>query len=649
METVRTTCAFDCHDACGIDADVEDGRIVRLRGARDHPHTEGFLCLRMNRFLDRLYSPERVTSPLRKTEGGWEKISWDEALDLITGKIRVAVEEYGPLSILYYMSAGSFGLSNWYNIRLFNRLGGPTVSSGTLCHTAGLAGMKRSLGDCVVSEPADMLNSQMVVLWGRNPAAYSVHMVPIIKKARERGAKVLLIDPVRNDSAKFCDRHYAVKPGGDGHLALAICKHLLETGRADRNFMESRSANPEAVEQLAGRFSWETLSEGSGLSVEVLLEIADLFVHHRPAKVCMGRGPQHYRQGSEFTRLILAVCAVSGNLGVKGGGFDYDASAFLSFDRSLDGREFATCHRTMPKALLGEAILSMEDPPLRVAYIHGGNPVTQHPNSTKTAKALRSINFVTVVDAFMTDTAECADLFLPCALFLEEKDVRAASWNPYVGPVVPVVRPPEGVKTDWEILSLLAKRLGIEDRYLGHPIEKLLGAVLRPIAKHGLDPDSAVGEVFRQPDWPKVAFADGAFATPSGQFEFLEEWDPDGPSVGDARYPLNLLSLKDSNFQASQMLESQQEESAPTAWLHPETAARFGIQESAEGQLVSPHGEYGVRFALDDGLRTDVCLARVGGWLKKNRGINVLTEDVLSTAGECPAYYETKVRVIAGG
>ena len=648
-KTVRTTCALDCHDACGIDAEVEDGRIIRLRGAKDHPYTEGFLCLRMNRFLDRLYSPERVTSPLRRTGGGWEKISWDEALDLITRKLRVAVEEYGPLSILYYMSAGSFGLSNWYNIRLFNLLGGPTVASSTLCHNAGLVGMQQSLGNCRVSEPADMLNSRMVVIWGRNPASYSVHMVPLIKKAREQGAKVLLIDPVRNESAKFCDHHYAVRAGGDGHLALAICKHLLETGRADRNFMENRSANPEAIEQLAGKFSWEALSVGSGLPVEVLWEIGDFFANYRPAKVCMGRGPQHYQQGVEFTRLILALSAVSGNLGVKGGGFDYDADGFWYFDRSPDGKEFATCHRKAPKALLGEAILHMKDPPLRVAYIHAGNPVAQCPNSTKMAKALQSIDFVIVVDQFLTDTAECADVFLPCAMFLEERDVRVASWNPYVGPVVPVVRPPEGVKTDWEIVGLLAERLGIEDRYLGHPVEKILGAALKPMAKHGLDPDSAVGEVFRNPDWPEVAYMDGRFPTSSGQFEFLEEWEPNEPSTRDERYPLSLLSLKDPKFQASQVLESQQEGRVPKAWLHPETAARFAIQQDATGRVFSAQGEYHVQFALDSGLRTDVCVVRVGGWVKKGRGVNVLTEDVMSNFGECPGYYETRVSVVADG
>ncbi len=679
MKTIRTTCALDCQDACGIDADVEDGRVVRLRGAQDHPYTEGFLCIRLNRFLDRLYGPERVTRPKRKTKSGWQEIAWDDALDLAAEKFRAAVDEYGSTSILYYMDVGSFAISKQYNIRLFNRLGGPTVASGSLCLGAGLAGMLQSLGRVSGHEPSDMLNSRMVVLWGRNPAAYAVHLVPLIKRARERGIEIVLIDPVRTESAKFCDRHYAPRPGGDGFLALAICKHLLDSGKADRKFLENRSANPEAIEKMAESFSWDRLAAGCGLPPETLREIAGLFERNHPACILMGKGPQHYRQGTEITRLILAAAAVSGNIGVPGGGFQYSSDFWAPFDRSLMGEAFVENRRTVPKGILGEAILNTENPPLRAAFINGGNPVTQCPNSKKVAKALRSIDFVTVVDQFMTDTAECADLFLPCAMFLEERDVRPASWNPYVGPVIPAAAPLDGVKTDWQIIGELAKRMGVEDPYLGEPVEKLLEGILAPMAAHGLDPKRAMSEFFRKPNAPDVAFAEGEgggdFSTRSGKFEFLEAWTPDGlggvsgadspaggtdPPVGgtdraegsgapdgeDDPYPLNLLSLKDPKSQASQTLESTQERREAKAWLHPETAARFGVKENAEGRLVSAYGSYAVRFVLDDGVRTDVCVARAGGWLKKDRGVNVLTGDVLSTYGETPGYYETKVRVV---
>ena len=696
MKTIRTTCALDCQDACGIDADVEDGRVVRLRGAHDHPYTEGFLCIRLNRFLDRLYGPERVTRPRRKTKSGWREIAWDDALDLAAEKFRAAVDEYGSTSILYYMDVGSFAISKQYNIRLFNRLGGPTVASGSLCLSAGIAGVLQSLGRVSGHEPSDMLNSRMVVLWGRNPAAYAVHLVPLIKRARERGIEIVLIDPVRNESAKFCDRHYAPRPGGDGFLALAICKHLLDSGKADRVFLENRSANPEAIKRMAASFSWDRLAAGSGLPPETLREIARLFEGNHPACILMGKGPQHYRQGTEITRLILAAAAVSGNIGVPGGGFQYSSDFWAPFDRSLMGEAFVTKRRTAPKGILGEAILNIQNPPtggsvpptggsvpptgesgppLRAAFINGGNPVTQCPNSKKVAKALRSIDFVVVVDQFMTDTAECADLFLPCAMFLEERDVRPASWNPYVGPVIPAAEPLDGVKTDWQIIGELAKRMGVEDPYLGKPVEKLLEGVLAPMAAHGLDPKRAMSEVFRKPNAPDVAFAEGDFSTRSGKFEFLEAWAPDGlggvsgtdspvggtdPPVGgsdraegpgtpdgeDDPYPLNLLSLKDPKSQASQTLESTQERREAKAWLHPETAARFGVKENAEGRLVSAYGSYQVRFVLDNGVRTDVCVARAGGWLKKDRGINVLTGDILSTVGECAGYYETKVRVV---
>ena len=647
VNTIKTTCTLDCQDACGVEAEVENNRVVRLRGSKVHPYTEGFLCIRLNRYLDRLYSSERVTSPLQKTKDGWRKISWDNAIDLAASKFRAAVDEYGPASILYFMSSGSFGISNRYNIRLFNKLGGPTVASGSLCLTAGVAGMIQSLGRSICPAPSEMVNSQMIVLWGRNPVAYSVHMVPLIKKARENGAKIILIDPIRNESAKFCDHHYAPKPGGDGYLALAICKYLLEEDKADVEFLKNATLNAEAIERMSQRFSWEQLSVGCGLSEETLREIAMLFSQNHPATICMGRGPQHYKQGAEITRLILAACALSGNLGVKGGGYNYNSDFWGPFDRTLDGGEFATSHRTAPKAIIGEAILNMKEPPIRAAYIHGGNPVTQCPNSQKVARAFRSIDFVTVVDSFLTDTAECADLFLPSAMLLETRDIRAAGWNPYVGPVVPAVQPPEGVKADWEIVGLLAQRLGIEDPYLGHPIEQFLPKALAPIEKYGLNPKNATNEIFRNPESPRTPFEGGVFATPSGKFEFLEEWEPEGDSKADDRYPLRLLSLKYQRYQSSQMLESQQTKSEAIVWLHPETATRFTLKDGEKGRLLSPSGECEVVFALDEELRKDVCLARSGGWMKKGHGINVLTEDILTNSGECSGYYETRVRPVA--
>jgi len=212
-----------------------------------------------------------------------------------------------------------------------------------------------------------------------------------------------------------------------------------------------------------------------------------------------------------------------------------------------------------------------------------------------------------------------------------------------------------GVKSDWEILGHVAKRLGIDDPYLGQPVEPLLEAALAPMGKHGLDPAKAVSQVFRKPNAPVVAFADGVFHTPSGKLEFLEEWEPVDQHTADEgeagirndAFPLQLLSLKNPRFQASQALETQQDAVAPMAWLHPETAARFGVSENTEGWLESAHGSYAVTFGFDEGIRTDVCVARSGGWLKKNRAVNVLTSDVLSTSGETPGYYETRVRVVA--
>jgi len=635
---VRTTCNRDCPDACGIVATVEAGRITKLQGDPDHPVTRGFLCYRTSRFLERQYDPERLTSPMLRRGEQHEPISWDEALDRIAGKLLRVRDESGGAAILNYRSGGSLGLMKHVTDYFFERFGPVAIKSGDICSGAGDAAQEEDFGEEDSQDLFDLLNSRTIVVWGKNPFISNLHLLPVLREAKRRGARLILIDPVRHRGADLCDTYLQPRPGGDIALALGVLRRLFDRDKTDpdaADYCDHLEALREATLSRSAE-EWAALADLDPAEVERLAEAyAD-----GPSAILVGWGMQRRANGSATVRVLDALAAVTGNLGVPGGGVSFYFKRRGAFDLSfVKGLEAAP--RSVPEPLLGRGILEASEPPIRVVWISNGNPVAGLPDSRTVARALRTREMTVVVDAFMTDTAREAHLVLPTTTMFEDEDLVGAYGHHYLGNVRRVVAPPDGVRTDYEILQALAPRLGLGSEFgasAAHWKRRLLGGV----SLKGASLEALERGAVRNPLAQTVLFADRRFPTRSGKVNLIHEIDPEPPRPTSLR-PLLLMALATEKAQASQTPASRQEGPA-TVTVHPDAAE--GFREGQRVRLESDLGWLEVELKLDERQRRDVALMPKGGWLSRGRCANTLVRARTTDAGEGAAYYDTPVRLV---
>jgi len=640
-ETVLTTCTKDCPDTCGISAHVTNGRLVGLTGAKGHEYTRSFLCRKALNFIQRVYSPERVTKPMRKVDGNWQDMSWDEALTLVAAIIKKSIDAHGSLSVLHYQSAGSTGALKMLNKRFFNLLGGVTEASGSLCGGAGTAGQEMDFGYRTAHDPLDLLNSRLIILWGRNPSETNMHLIPILKDARADGALVVLIDPINTNTNKFCDMIVKPNPGMDGYLALGIAKLIIDSGRTNMDFVANHTENFEVYVDMVKSYDIETLSGLSGVKVEDIELLARLYVEKKPAAIVCGWGLQRYQWGAETFRLIDALGAITGNIGIPGGGVSYGRDGDEYFDKSVKGEEFAKQKRKVPKPRIAQAIEELKDPPIKVAFINGANPMNQSPNAKATVEAFKKIDFVVVFEQYMTDTAENADVVLPVTTFLEETDVVASFWHSYIGAVNPAIEPVGEAWTDLEIYQALADRLGFGPEMAGMP-DDWIRKIIKPLKRDGITLEALRNEHMRIPRVPMVAFEEMDFGTESKKFSFIKSFS--NPTFNDKDYPLTLLSTHTRQWIHSQLTPAEHN-TVLVANIHPSTAEKYGISSGEEACITSPVGEVKAIIEHNEDVKEEVVLVDQGRWLKFAQSANQLTPTLMSYDGENACYYQTAVRL----
>ena len=639
IHTVRTACTRDCPDACQIIATVEDGKILRIKGDPTHPVTRGFLCYRTDHYLERQqYSPERLTRPLIRKDGVLEPASWEEALDLVARKLAEARTAHGAESVFHYQSGGSLGLMKLLNGHFFEHFGPITKKTGDICSGAGDAAQLADMGREDAHDLTDLQNSRAILLWGKNVSETGVHLIPHLKAARARGVPIFQIDPVHNaQTLKLSDRHYAPAPGSDGFLALGIARVLLDEGWAHPD-AASWCDNFEEFTALARRNTvaeWAALSQ---LSVEDVRAIAELYGHTKPAALFVGWGLARRLHGSATVRLLDALGALTGNLGLPGGGVSYYFQRRGGFDTSFIKRPENAGARTFLEPILGEELLRA-DPRVRVAILDNGNPVSQLPDSKRVAEGLSSVDFLVVLDPFLTDTAELAHVVLPTTTMLEEHDVVGAYGHHYIQLAQPVVAPPEGVLSDLAIYQALAERLGFGEAMKGSA-ESWIDRYIAPMAKHGITREALAKGGLRKPEAPRVLYEDRRFPTPTGRFRLITDFPAAPPQLEDG-YPLHLLSISTYRNQSSQISRAAQQET-PSITLHPDAAK--GHEDGSLARLVSPIGAVTVRLRFDPKQRPDVVVYNKGRWGKLG-GPNSLIRARVTDAGGGAAYYDQGVRI----
>ena len=674
---MTTSCPRNCYSTCSMKVEVEDGRIRRIEAHPDNRAAPEGVCLKGLSYVERLVSPDRIVRPLRKVAGTdrFEPVSWDEALDLIASKLLRFREESGPRSVLYYAASGTKGLMNRLGLDFWRLFGGCTTTYGDLCWPAGLEATRLTLGANIHNAPWDLPNAKLIVLWGKNPAETNIHQMPLIDTALDRGARLVVIDPRRTQSSERAELLVQPRPGTDGALAMGIANRLIGQGAIDSAFIARHVHGYEAYKAAVSAYTPDRVEAICDVPVAYLEKLASLFASIRPVTICAGFGMQRYTNSGQGMRALIALTAITGNLGVPGGGWQFANLQSHIFDPVRDpvaafppDDTSGPVRVSVSTARLGRDMAAQSDPKLRMAWVERGNPIPQNPETGKVLKAFRNLEFRVVVDQFMTDTAREADLVLPAKMFPEQSDVINAYWHPYIQLKQKVVDPPGEVKPESEIYRLLAGRLGIPADEINNTfpgasdaeVEAWLEERLAPFPELTLD-RLRRGPVIA-PGHQEIAFADGVFPTPSGRIELDSEeasvrWQVDRlPGFTEPEefedpetepYPLVFMTPNTKNRIHSQFnnLKMIREVSpGPVAVLHPLDAVERGIGSGDRVRIYNARGELTVQAELDRGMRPGCVSVTNGWWMTDGGAVNLTSRGRETDMGHGAAFHDNRVQ-----
>lgn len=637
VRSFRTVCNRDCPDACGIVATVEGGRVTKISGDPDHPVTRGFLCWRTNQFLETQYAPGRVRRPLLRKGGVLEPVAWEEAIDYVAERLLSIRSESGPAAIFHYRSGGSLGLTKLAVDMFFDAFGPCTKKRGDICSGAGEAAQELDFGVSDSSDLFDLLNAKHVVLWGKNVFTSSPHTLTVLKDAKAKGTALVLVDPVHNRTASICDRFVQPRPGGDFALAMAVARLVF-----DRQFFDPKARSYcdgwDGFRSLACSKSMEQWCAEADAPESAAEDLARRLADG-PTAILVGWGMGRRRNGGAIVRALDALGLITGNVGVAGGGVSFYFRRRGAFDTSFAGGRVAP--RTICEPLFGREILAASDPPIRAVWITAGNPVAMLPDSHSNARALETRDLVVVVDSALTDTTERAHVVFPTTTLLEDDDLLGAYGHHWLGVARPVVPPPPEVKTDFEIVKLLAERVGLGDALPATSRDLQRRMVETRLAQAGVTLETLEQGPVKNPLAPRVLFEGRVFPTATGRARLLAEAAPPAARPT-ADFPLLLTSVSTPRSQSSQW--ARPPELPLELTVHPDAAP--GLDDGTVCKLESAIGSIAVRLRLDPKQRKDVALLPKGGHLAGGSAANAITRAELTDLGEGGALYDEPVRIV---
>jgi anaerobic selenocysteine-containing dehydrogenase len=627
IERLRTTCMRNCPDACGLLVDVEDGVVKSVSGDPDHPVTRGFICRRTKRdWPAMLTRTDRIVEPRLRTASGFVSIGWDQALDLCAERLRTLARQKGPQTIFFMQNGGSMGLSSEPCRYLFEELGA-TAMSGGVCMDAGEWAQEQDFGEQRVSDWKGFEASAALVLWGRNPFISSPHLLPDIRALRARGGQVVVVDPLPTEARSLATLCVQPRPGTDPILALGVARVLAEEGWI----------HPEAGQFCDGLDGFlallraRTVEQAAALCdvpANQIRALAALYGKTHPTATWIGGGLQRRVDGAEAVRLIDALCAVAGQIGVRGAGAWYETPRRRGLDLAP-----ARTQRSVRAAFLGQDLLAAKDPPIRFGWIQRANPVATFPESATIERALRSLEFLVVVDAYMSETAACAHLVLPPALMLEHEDLVGSYGHQRIGLARRIVAPLGQARPDLEIVQGLAGRLGLEKLVAGTARE-WIDRFLKPL---GLSAQALEAGSVARPGEPEVAFAKRRFATPSGKANLITECELHQHKADGL--PLHLLIVAPLAWQGAQVPVALRDGLAEV-FAHPDAPGIAGRPDGAEVRVITGAGSLKARLRLDAAMRKDTLRMHRG-----QGGANRLVSARQSRHGGQAAFLDERARL----
>jgi anaerobic selenocysteine-containing dehydrogenase len=613
---VATVCPLDCPDSCSLDVTVQDGRVAAIDGSSLNPVTGGYICAKVRRFPERLYGPDRLLYPaVRKGPKGlasFERVSWDEAMSLVAERMLEARRRWGGESILPYSYGGSNGLltQDTSDATLFRRLGASRLAR-TVCAAATGAANLAMYGKMPSITYQDFPDARLIILWGVNPSASGIHLVPYIREAQRRGAVLIVVDPRTTPLARQADIHLAVRPGTDLPVALSLHRFLFEEGHADEAFLKEHARGAEQLRERAHAWTFERAAAEADVPVDTLRRIAELYAATRPALIRCGWGQERNRNGGNASLAILALPAVAGKFGERGGGYTMSNTASWGITNTWAGSAEPPT-RLINMNQLGRALLEYTEPRINMLFVYNSNPAVTTPDQGRVLRGLERDDLFTVVfEQVMTDTARYADVLLPNTTFLEGYDLVRA-YGPWALQLArPVIEPVGESRPNAEVFGELIDRAGMrEETDPRGELEEMLDVIARLPDDVG-DGVRANGAATVPFDGRPIQFRDVWPRTPDRKVhlypEALAQDAPAGlygyqPDPATSGFPLALISPASEKTISSTLAELSRPE--VRLLMHPDDAAERGVNDGADVRVFNALGE--VR-----------CKAGVGAWIRR--------------------------------
>lgn len=659
-----TACPLDCPDACSLSVTVTDGRITSVDAGARNPATKGVICGKVRNIARHVYGDERVHHPLirrgPKGSGAFERVSWEDALSEITRRFSMVVDAHGAEAILPISYGGSNGFLTQDNVdaRFFRRLGTSRLAR-TVCAAPTGAAASGLYGRMVGVPFEDYLHAELIVVWGTNPSATGIHLVPILHEARRKGAKLVVVDPRRTPLAKSADLHVAPRPGTDLPIALSIIRALFVAGGADRAFLDAHATGADVLAERADEWTFPRASAESGVPVDVLERFYAWYRAATPAVIRCGWGPERNRNGGSATAAILALPAVGGKFGVGGGGYTLSNSAAWGMRGDAAARAEEPATRIVNMNRIGR-VLTEGDPPVHAVFVYNANPVVTLPNQNAVLEGfLREDLFTVVFDAVHTDTAALADVVLPATTFLEHDEMSRGYGTVILHRSRPVIEPVGEARPNADVFAELCRRMELSRPEDPESPDALAEAVL------GTSPNAArVSEALLE---DSRAFPSGREASPVVQFETVFPGTPDGkvhllPADLDREAPLGLYGYQADPARDATPLAlispatsrtvsstfGQLDDRPAVIELHPEDAAARDIADGDEVEVVNELGVVRCTARVRDAVRPGVCTMSKGLWRRHTRNgltSNALCPDTLTDVGAGACFNDARVEV----
>ena len=688
LRTVYGACPHDCPDCCALETQVdEQGRAITVRGRNDHPVTKGWLCAKVNRYLERVYHPDRLRYPMHrvgpKGSGLFERISWDEAVAEITSRWSDIIAQHGAQCVLPYSYAGTLGLVNnaVVNSRFWNRLGASQLER-SICGAAAEEAVILTIGARLAPSPQMLLHSRLILIWGSNPAITAPHIMPFLRESQRKGTRIIVIDPIRTLTARSADQHIQPFPGTDAALALSMMYVMVTENLHKPGWIAAHTIGWESLLERIKQFPPERAAQITGLEVDTILDLARTYATTSPALLRMTDGINRHTNGGQTVRTLASLPALTGQYGLPGGGLMYSTSDWLQWDKEVVTHEHDPACPQPPRSLnmnrLGAILTGEADPPVYSLFVYNANPVASSPNAGKIVDGLLRDDLFTVVhELFETDTARYADILLPATSQLEHVDLHKPYGHVLLQYNMPAIAPQGEARSNWDVMRSLSSAMGFNEYWLQQDANEVIQEILETTGQHNsrlvgitlkrLQEEGSIPLAISSSE--EVPFADGIFSTPSGKVEFYSEtamakgydpvpgWEPEletrtereTTQATTARLPL--LCPAAHHFVSSTFGNQERliaKEGAPTLRIHPSDAVVRKIQS---GQLVRVGNERGwcrLVAEVTEMVRPGVLATTTVWWPKfspDQRNVNWTTSDRLADLGGGSTFYTNLVSV----